>query len=266
MQDAPTAKRSKRDDRFVGCCTCSQKSKCSTSLCVCKKAGKVCAMRRSNCCSDKPDVSSILTNQASSSPDCRDCASVVKGRTHIDADENENASSQNQHNNNNIININDHTSTDTGAQSDSPSPSPPKASDASNYQDNDVSSSPKFNTTGDLDGYAITDMDHKLAELFDGEYVHNNDGPHLDGGIEEDKIWQDRHKNIISHPLRLHDLPSGPIGRDFIKTLSEELIGVKLRKWNMERPPCFLSCMLQISPDAKGTKNIRTRIKTRLSE
>ena len=32
-------------------------------------------------------------------------------------------------------------------------------------------------------------MDIKLAEIFDGEYVRNNDGTHLDGGIADDLIW-----------------------------------------------------------------------------
>ena len=34
-------------------------------------------------------------------------------------------------------------------------------------------------------------MDRKLAEIFDGEYIRANDGTQLDGGIEDDKLWQD---------------------------------------------------------------------------
>ena len=40
-------------------------------------------------------------------------------------------------------------------------------------------------------------MDLKLAELFDGEYVLNNDCTHLDSGIVDDKILQVRYTRII---------------------------------------------------------------------
>ena len=46
-----------------------------------------------------------------------------------------------------------------------------------------------YNAEGDLEGYKTTQMDIKLAEIFDGEYVRNNDGTHLDGGIADDLIW-----------------------------------------------------------------------------
>ena len=109
-------------------------------------------------------------------------------------------------------------------------------------------------------------MDIKLSELCDGEHIYDNDGTHLDGDTPDDKIWQDRYKLIIVYPLNLHDLPTGPVGRSFIKTLSDELNGVIERKWNFERPLCFTSSVLQKSPDIKGTPNARKRIKQRLSE
>ena len=37
--------------------------------------------------------------------------------------------------------------------------------------------------------YETTQMDINLAELFEGGYVRNNDGTHLDGRIVDDKIW-----------------------------------------------------------------------------
>ena len=50
----------------------------------------------------------------------------------------------------------------------------------------------------------------------------------------EDEVYKDRFNNLVSHPLMLCDLPSVPIWRSFIRTLSDELSGVKGRKWNME--------------------------------
>ena len=41
---------------------------------------------------------------------------------------------------------------------------------------------------GDLDSYEATEMDLNLAIVFDGEYIRNNDGSHLDGGIKNDDV------------------------------------------------------------------------------
>ena len=40
----------------------------------------------------------------------------------------------------------------------------------------------------DFDSYEATEMNLKLAVVFDGEYIHNNDGSHLNVGIENDDI------------------------------------------------------------------------------
>ena len=71
-----------------------------------------------------------------------------------------------------------------------------------------------------------TEIDTKLSELFDGEYIHDNDGTHLDGNTPDDRLWQERYKSVIVYPLNLYDLPNGPVGRSFIKTLCDELNGV----------------------------------------
>ena len=65
---------------------------------------------------------------------------------------------------------------------------------------------------GDLEGYSLAEIDVKLAELFDGENTHNNDGTHLDIELVDDKVFQDRYKSLISCLLRLYGFPSGPIG------------------------------------------------------
>ena len=78
-------------------------------------------------------------------------------------------------------------------------------------------------------------MDIKLAEMFDGEYVRTNDGTHLDGGIADDLIWQERYKRIIVYPLSQYDLSNGVVGISFLSMLTDELDGVRERKWNMEK-------------------------------
>ena len=73
-------------------------------------------------------------------------------------------------------------------------------------------------------------MDIKLAEMFDGEYVRNNDGTHLDGDIADCLIWQEIYKRIIVYPLSQYDLLNSKIGRYFASMLSSELDRVGERK------------------------------------
>ena len=113
----------------------------------------------------------------------------------------------------------------------------------------------------DLVDYKTTHMEIKLAQLFDGEYVRNNDGTHLDGGIVDDKICQLRYKRIIVYPLSQYGLPFGTVGRLSVRKFSDELDGVLERKGNMERFLCFMSMILPVSPDIKGATNVRRRLK-----
>ena len=48
--------------------------------------------------------------------------------------------------------------------------------------------------------------------------------------------------------------------------LTNELDGVRERKWNMEKVLCFMSVTLQTSPDIKGATHMNNRIKQRLGE
>ena len=101
---------------------------------------------------------------------------------------------------------------------------------------NDDNTPPEISIIGDLPGYKSTHIDAMLATVYDGEHVRDNDGTHLDGGIEDDAAWQDRHKRIIAHTLSHYDLPGGPVGRLHGKTLAAEINEVLERKWNMDRP------------------------------
>ena len=107
-------------------------------------------------------------------------------------------------------------------------------------------------------------MDRKLAEMCDGEYIRANDGTRLDGGIEDDKLWQDNYRRILVYPLSQYDLPGSTFGRLFIKLLADEIDGVRERKWNMENVLCFMATILQTSPNVKGSTNIRKRVSQRL--
>ena len=145
----------------------------------------------------------------------------------------------------------------------------PSSSDENSNIDSDYYTGPTQTLPtqfGDLPNYIPTHMDVSIASVFDGEHLRDNDGTQLDGGIKEDKVWQDRHRLLTTCSLNIYDLPSGPVGRSFIKSLCLEINGVIERQWNFEKVLCYVSTMLQQSPDAKGTPSIRQRIKTRLQD
>ena len=43
---------------------------------------------------------------------------------------------------------------------------------------------------GNLKVYEITDIDIKIAEVYDGNFFLNNDDTHLHGDIKDDDKWQ----------------------------------------------------------------------------
>eukprot|EP00978_Attheya_sp_CCMP212_P034091 scaffold141169_cov34-Attheya_sp.AAC.3 len=97
---------------------------------------------------------------------------------------------------------------------------------------------------GNLPGQAITDKDRKFMGVY-GNFVHQNDSTHLDGGIEYDKIWQERWKKLAVLPTKQQDTPGGAIGRQFVEGLADELEGIRKRKWNSERFLVFQMVTLQ---------------------
>ena len=97
-----------------------------------------------------------------------------------------------------------------------------------------------------------------------GDVVRQNDGTHLDGGIQDDAKWQTHWRKIIGLPPQRYSAPNGRVGRLFIKALTADLLGIQERRWNSERFITFLAVVLQRSPEAKRAQDIRKRIETRL--
>ena len=105
-----------------------------------------------------------------------------------------------------------------------------------------------------------------MVEPIYGEYLRNNDGTHLDSKIVDDKLLQERYSSVIIYPLSQYDLSTGHIGKSFVRLLAKEIDGVRERKWNIEKLMCFVSMILQRSPDFKGVSNIKRRIRQRILE
>ena len=175
--DTPQAKRSKVGERYVGCCTCGQKSQCSTSRCDCRKADIVCTTCRSSCCGNFKRI--IPTPLATTTE-----SKGTNGHTSSDPIEatpvmNKDATYQHQP----CSRVTNNAVTNQG-QSSSDSDT-----DAASNQEADSTVSPAPSSIGDIDGCMPTEMDVKLAELFDGECVRNNGSTYLNGNIHDDSLW-----------------------------------------------------------------------------
>jgi hypothetical protein len=116
---------------------------------------------------------------------------------------------------------------------------------------------------GNLRGATISEVDLKLLEV-NGDYIHQNYGTHLDGGIQDDGVWQEQWQKLITLPSQRYDAPSGAVGRHFVNILALELEGICHRKWNSERFNVFQMVVLQRLKEVKTALAIRQRITKRL--
>ena len=59
----------------------------------------------------------------------------------------------------------------------------------------------------------------KLAKVFDGDYVHENPGTHLHGGIGAalDMTFQQYLRRLIPYNFNLYDVPKGKVGKAITK-------------------------------------------------
>ena len=116
---------------------------------------------------------------------------------------------------------------------------------------------------GDLPGAVISEADRKLLDVY-GNYIHQNDGSHLDGGIADDAEWQDRCRKLVVLPAQRCQAPGGPVGRRFVRMLAAELEGVTSRKWNSERFIVFQMVILQRVKGVTKAGDIKRRLSTRM--
>eukprot|EP00957_Ditylum_brightwellii_P115690 8824361-Ditylum_brightwellii.AAC.1 len=55
-----------------------------------------------------------------------------------------------------------------------------------------------------------------------GDTIHLNDGTHLDGGVEGDRKWQERWRQLAGRPHNWYQVPSGAVGRRFVSLMAME--------------------------------------------
>jgi hypothetical protein len=224
------------------CCNCTIQSKCKTKGCSCFSAGKpcTCCLNIANCCNTdvlkqsycKPTAAIIPGNDESQAPVIAGDLTAAKSET------------------------DDKSSNETERESveDDESRSTPVGEEKEEEKKRNV---------GDLPGAIISDADLQLYGVY-GDYVHQNPGQHLDGGIADDKLWQNYWRRLIVYHSLTYDAPNGAVGRRFVDMLAVLVEGIVSRKWNAEKFIVFQMVILQRSRDVTSAKGIKDRINKRL--
>ena len=122
---------------------------------------------------------------------------------------------------------------------------------------------PYLTENADLPDHILTPVDKLLDEVY-GDHIHQNDGRHLDGGVQDDGFWQNCWKVLVPLPSSKYDVPRGPIGRRFIDTLEKELRGIMSGSWNSERFLVFQMTVLQKAHGIIRARDIKTKLSQRL--
>ena len=117
-----------------------------------------------------------------------------------------------------------------------------------------------------MEGAVISEAQKKLAKVFDGDYVHENPGTHLHGGIGAalDMTFQQYLRRLIPYNFNLYDVPKGKVGKAITKKLADLFEGVQLRKHNSEVPMLFIILILHRVSNITKSGDIRKRLTSQL--
>ena len=74
--------------------------------------------------------------------------------------------------------------------------------------------------------YVRTERDALLADVYNGEYVHDNDGSHITRIIPGSKEGSDFLHQLLPYPLRQYDLPNSGVGLQIVEELVMLVEGV----------------------------------------
>ena len=151
--------------------------------------------------------------------------------------------------------------TDGNLLSEATTETPPAATP--NVDNTQADASLSTEPGADLPGSEITAADRLLDGVF-GDHPHQNSGCHLNGGINDDAVWQRRWKRVAQLPTSLYAAPKGKVGRRFVSTLAAEFRGVRDRQWNSERPLIFAAVILQKTTGVQSASSIRQRLTQRM--
>ena len=108
-------------------------------------------------------------------------------------------------------------------------------------------------------------IDSELIKLY-GDTVHRNIGTHLTGNINNDSQWYYLWYQLISYHHPFYTPPQSKLGRDIVRTLTEEFQGVRTRQWNSERALLFPIIILRKPHQKLSSQEIKHRLRFRLNQ
>ena len=115
----------------------------------------------------------------------------------------------------------------------------------------------------DLPGFTLERAHLLLQEVY-GDFMHHNDGSHLDGEIADNAAWQHHWRRLAAQSESWYATPSVVVGRRFTAILTAEWQGVLGRSWNSERPLVFAHVVLTKTLGVRRARDIRARITRRM--
>jgi hypothetical protein len=108
--------------------------------------------------------------------------------------------------------------------------------------------------------------DQMIMEKVYGDYVHQNPGTRLDGGITNNAMWQGYWSRLIACPSSTYNIPSGAVGEQLVsEKIAEELRGLNSCKWNSKLFIIFSLVVLQCSQDVKRLCDICCQSRRRIN-
>ena len=102
---------------------------------------------------------------------------------------------------------------------------------------------PSPEENADLPGFH-PERAHLLLQGVYGDFLHHNNGSHLDRGIMDEDVWQRCWHQIAAQSASWYATPSGAVGRRFTAILAVEWRGVLGKSWNYERPLVFVHVVI----------------------
>ena len=108
------------------------------------------------------------------------------------------------------------------------------------------------------------EREHLLLQGVYGDFLHHNDGSHLDGGIADNAAWQRRWRRLVAKSASWYATPYGAVGRRFTAILAAEWWGVISQSWNSEISLIFTHVVLTKTLGVRRAQEIRARITRRM--
>ena len=101
---------------------------------------------------------------------------------------------------------------------------------------------------------------HLLLQVVYGDFLHHNDGSHLDGEITDDAAWKSHWRRLAALSASWYATPSGTVGCRFTEILAAEWRGVILRIWNSMSTVVFAHVVMTKTLGVLREREIRARI------